>query len=590
MYTNYNSEKANNEIEKDPNIYVVDKPKTPKDKIFSLVWKVLLVIIILIVVFLGLIKFNVITLNSDIVPEAVLINQNEIGIKKGNGYQFVYSVVPENSTNKQVVWTSSDPSVVKVNEVTGYAEALKNGTATIMVKTRINEKISECHVTVSNRNVLLSSINVNEKYISLATGYSTYLSYRTVPANATELGLQFSSSDESVASVNSKGRITGHKPGNVIITISSSNGSVKDTAYVTVYKEGSPTIVDGESVKTETYPKTINLNQKRITLASGTTSQLIATISPASASNKINWSSSNANVATVDQNGLVTARGNGRATIVAKTINNISVTCEVIVGGSSSRLKGIDITTNYSVLPVGITKRLVVVFNPSDATDKSITWSSNNPNVASIDQSGNLTTKSPGSAVITARANDGGYTDTATIEVTDAKNVIEEKSISFSQSTYAIGVGNTVALNPIITPSNASFKAVDFVSSDPNIATVDANGVVKGIAPGSVTVVATTKRNGLQASVTINVSFIPSSSVKLNTTNITISLNDTYTLIPTVLPSNASNKIVTFKSQNSRIATVDNNGIIRAVGKGTTTVIIAPNGGGATGICIVNIN
>ena len=589
MYTNYNSQNANKEIYKDPNIYVTEG-QANKNKLFSLLWKILLVIIILLVVFLGLVKFGVITLKSDIVPEAVLINQNEIGIKKGGNYQFVYSVVPENSTNKQVVWTSSDPSVVRVNSVTGYAEGLKNGTATITVKTLINEKVSECNVTVSNKTVLLSSININEKYISLSPNRSTTLSYRTVPANATELGLQFFSSDSSVASVNTKGVVTGHKAGSAIITVSSSNGTIKDTAYVTVYKTGTSTIVNGESIKTENYPKSISLNEKKINLASGTTSQLIANVSPSSASNRVTWSSSNSNVATVNANGLVTARGNGTATIVAKTINNISVTCEVTVGNFTNKLQGIDITTNYSVVPVGITKRLVVVFKPADAANKSVTWSSNNPSVASIDQSGNVRALAPGSAVITARSVDGGYTDTATIEVVNAGNVIEEKSISFALSTYPIGVGSTVTLSPIITPSNASFKAVDFVSSDTKIATVDANGVVRGIAPGTATIVATTRRNGLKATATINVSYISASSVKLNTTSVSINLNDTYTLIATVSPENASDKTVTFASQDTRVATVDNNGIIRAVGKGTTTITVTPKGGGAASTCIVTVN
>lgn len=589
MYTNYNSQNANKEFYRDPNIYVTEG-QANKNKLFSLLWKILLVIIILLVVFLGLVKFGVITLKSDIVPEAVLINQNEIGIKKGGNYQFVYSVVPENSTNKQVVWTSSDPSVVRVNSVTGYAEGLKNGTATITVKTLINEKVSECNVTVSNKNVLLSSININEKYISLSPDSTATLSYQTIPSNATELGLQFFSSDSSVASVNAKGVVTGHKAGSAIITVSSSNGTIKDTAYVTVYKTGTSTIVNGESIKTEDYPKSISLNEKKINLASGTTSQLIANVSPSSASNKVTWSSSNANVATVNANGLVTARGNGTATIVAKTINNISVTCEVTVGNFTNKLQGIDITTNYSVVPVGITKRLVVVFKPADAANKSVTWSSNNLSVATVDQSGNVTTLSPGSAVITARSVDGGYTDTATIEVVNAGNVIEEKSISFSSNTYPIGVGSTVTLNPIITPSNASFKAVDFVSSDTKIATVDANGVVRGIAPGTATIVATTRRNGLKATATINVSYISASSVKLNTTSVSINLNDTYTLIATVSPENASDKTVTFTSQNTSVATVDNNGIIRAVGKGTTTITVTPKGGGTASTCIVTVN
>ena len=157
MYTEFNSQN----VQKDPQIYVTNNEPTPGNRIFSVIWKILLVIIILIVLFLGLIHFGVITLKSDIAPEAILLNQNEIGIKKGKGYQFVYTVLPENSTNKQVVWESSDPSVVRVNEVSGYAEALKLGTAVITVKTLINEKISECVVNVTDKNVLATSINAS---------------------------------------------------------------------------------------------------------------------------------------------------------------------------------------------------------------------------------------------------------------------------------------------------------------------------------------------------------------------------------------------------------------------------------------------
>lgn len=581
MYTEYNSQN----IYQKPDNYIEEKP----NKFLSVLWKILLVIIILILLFLLLIKLGVISLNSSIAPEAVLLNQNEVGIKKGSGYQLVSTVLPETANNKQVIWTSSDPTVATVNEVSGYVKALKEGTSIITVKTLINDKMSECVVTVSDKNILVTKLSVNEKYISLAVGYTHNLTYRTTPSTATELSLNFTSSDPTVATVDQKGNIKGIKEGSAIITVSSNNGLVKDTAYVTVYKKGSSTVVGGESIVTDNYPKSINIKEETVNLSVGTTSQLIAEVLPDGINKEVSWSSSNSSVATVDSNGLITAHGIGTATIVAKTINNLMDTCIVTVGNYSLNLKSILITTDYSVLPIGISKQLTVAFNPSNATNKTITWTSSNPSVATVDSSGNVKAISQGSTVITAKSKDGGYTDTAIIEVVNYSNVVEEKTIAFKNNTYSVGINQTITLNPIITPSTATFKAVEFISSDPSIATVDINGVVKGIKEGKVTITAITKRNQIKATVTVTVKNIPSTAVSLNKTNIELTVNNTDTIVATVLPNTATNKTVTYKSENPDIATVSENGIITAKKKGTTTITVTPNGGGNSSTCLVTI-
>ena len=582
MYTEYNSQNVYGKLDS------YEKPEKP-NRFFSVLWKILLVIIVLILLFLLLIKLGVISLTSSVAPEAILLNTNEVGIKKGNTYQLVSTVLPDNATNKQVVWTSSNPDIVSVNEVTGYIEGLKVGTAVITVKTLINDKSSECVVNVMDKNVLVNSITVNEKYISLAVGYTHSLTYRTSPSNATELSLKFSSSDPSVATVSANGIITGVKEGSAIITVSSANGLAKDTAYVTVYKKGTSTVSDGESIRTETYPESINILSESANLSVGTTSQLIAEVSPSNTNQSISWSSSNSNVVTVDSNGLLTAKGVGTATIVAKTINNITDTCQVTVGNYSLNLRSILITTDYSVLPIGSKKQLVVAFNPSNATNKTVTWSSNNASVATVDSSGNVKAISPGSAIITARSSDGGYTDTAIIEVVNYDNLVEEKTLSFASSSYSIGVNQTVTLNPIITPSNATFKAVEFQSSNASIATVDLNGVVRGISPGTATITAVTKRNGIKASVLVTVKTISSTSVSLNSTRVSIDKGNTFSLVATVNPTNATNQSVTFKSDNPNIATIDSNGIITGIASGTATITVTPNGGGTSSTCLVTV-
>ncbi len=586
MYTEYNSNNvsnANNVNFNQTNDYD-EKP----NKFLSVLWKILLVIIILIIGFLLLIKFKVLSFTSSVMPNAIVLNQNEIGIKKGKGYQLVSTVLPENAENKQVVWESSDPKIVSVNSITGYITGVKEGSATITVKTLINDISTDCIVNVSGKNILVSKIVLNEKRISLAVGYTHNLTYQITPKNATENDLIFTSSDSSVATVNQSGVIQGLKEGNAIITVSSSNGLAKDTTYVSVYKKGSSTVVDGEPIKTDNYPKSLTVSPQTLNLKLGGSSQLIASVLPEKANNQISWSSTNSRVATVDSNGLVSAVGMGSATIIARTINDITYNVNVLVGNYSKEVRSILVTTNYISLAVSNSKQLAVAFTPADASNKNVFWTSSNPSVATVDKYGVVKAISPGSTIIKATSEDGGYTDTATIEVVNYDNIIEEKSIAFDSGSYTVGIGSTKSLIPIITPSNATFKSVRFESSNPSIATVDENGVVRGLKEGTVSITATTNRNRLKATTTIIVKYINATSVKVNTTNVNIAKNETFTLVATVLPSDATNKKVSYTVSNSNIATIDANGIITGKSAGTTTITITPSEGNPATV-LVNV-
>lgn len=575
MYTEYNSNNVSNVNNFNQANDYDEKP----NKFLSVLWKILLVIIILIIGFLLLIKFKVLSFTSSVMPNAIVLNQNEIGIKKGKGYQLVSTVLPENAENKQVVWESSDPKIVSVNSVTGYITGVKEGSATITVKTLINDISTDCIVNVSGKNILVSKIFLNEKRISLAVGYTHSLTYQITPKNATENDLIFTSSDSSVATVNQSGVIQGLKEGNAIITVSSSNGLAKDTTYVSVYKKGASTVVDGEPIKTDNYPKSLTVSPQSLNLKLGGSSQLIASVLPEKSNNQISWSSTNSRVATVDSNGLVSAVGMGSATIIARTINDITYNVNVLVGNYSKELRSILVTTNYISLSVSNSKQLAVAFTPSDASNKNVFWTSSNPSVATVDKYGVVKAISPGSTIIKATSEDGGYTDTATIEVVNYDNIIEEKSIAFDSSSYTVGIGSTKSLIPIITPSNATFKSVRFESSNPSIATVDENGVVRGLKEGTVSITATTNRNRLKATTTIIVKYINATSVKVNTTNVNLGKNETFTLVATVLPSDATNKKVSYSVSNSNIATIDANGIITGKNTGTATITITPSEG-----------
>ena len=598
MYTEYNSQNMNQGYNPNNNLYDSDDngKDTKTNKIFGVVWKILLVILVLILLFLGLIQFGVISLASDIAPDEVVLNVNEIGIKKGRGYQLVTTVLPENANNKQVEYSSSDPKIASVNSVSGYIKGLKEGTATITVKTLINDKESECLVTVEGNGVTLQSISLNSKNINLAVGHTYGLTYRITPSNSTELGAVFYSSDPSIATVDSKGIVRGIREGNAIITVSANNGAITDTAYVNIYKKGTTTTVqEGEVVQTVNYPNSVKLSSSNLSLAQGTTSQLKATITPSNAISTLTWSSSNSKVATVDGNGLVRAVGTGTADIIVKTVDNKTASCRITVvsnsGASSARVTSINITTKYINMNVGGKPyKLFAEIFPTTATNRTISWSSSNPSVASVDSSGTVRAIASGSVVITAKSADGGKTSTATVEVSGGASGIEAKSIAFKSSSYSLGLNSTTSLSVTYNPSNTTYKALSYTSSNPNVATVDTNGLVTGVGVGTATITATTKQGNATAKATINVKDIPATSVALGQSEVTLNVGEIYTLKAEVKPANASNKTVMFISGNPNVARIDKNGTITAVGSGTATIDVKPVGGTASSTFVVKVN
>jgi uncharacterized protein YjdB len=142
-----------------------------------------------------------------------------------------------------------------------------------------------------------------------------------------------------------------------------------------------------------------------------------------------------------------------------------------------------------------------------------------------------------------------------------------------------------------IIPSNATNQTVVWTSSNNAIATVDATGKVNAIAAGSATVTITTEDGGKTAicAVTVSAISIPVTSVSLNKTSLSLTEGGNETLTATVLPSNATNKNVTWSSSNSAIATVDNNGKVTALAAGTAIITATTQDGGFTATCNITV-
>lgn len=152
-------------------------------------------------------------------------------------------------------------------------------------------------------------------------------------------------------------------------------------------------------------------------------------------------------------------------------------------------------------LAVGTGDTLISTFNPSNTTNKAVTWQSSNSSVATVDTLGNVTAIAPGTCVITGTSNDGKLTASCNVTVYS----IQLQGISLNKSNSTLYVGNTDKLKAIFNPSNATNKKVSWTSSNSSIATVDENGVVKAIKEGTAIIKAVSEDGNFESSCNITV-------------------------------------------------------------------------------------
>lgn len=250
------------------------------------------------------------------------------------------------------------------------------------------------------------------------------------------------------------------------------------------YKNNTPVAVTG-----------VSLNKTSVTLNSGSSISLSATVSPSNATNKtLTWSSSNSSVATVS-GGKITAKSAGTTTITVRTSNGKSASCSVMVVIPPT---SVSLSKSSVSLYVGETVTLSATVSPSNATDKSLTWSSSS-SVATV-SGGKITAKSAGTTTVTVRTSNG---KTATCKVTVTKKAVPADGISLNRTTYSLNVRQAMVLTATVTPNDATDKSVTWSSNNSDVATVS-NGVVTAVSGGSATITAKTS-NGKTAQCVVTV-------------------------------------------------------------------------------------
>ncbi len=427
---------------------------------------------------------------------------------------------------------------------------------------------------------------------SIATDNGTLQLHATVlPSNATNKTVTWSiSNGTDKASISSTGLLTALKNGTATARATANDGSgVYGTLSISISNQIIP--VTGISVT--------GAGGSSLITSIGGTLQLTAAVLPADATNKtVTWSiSSGTDKASISPTGLVTALADGTATARATANDGSGVygSLSITISNQIIRVTGISVTGEGGRSAISIddgTLQLSAVVTPSNATNKTVTWSiSSGTDKARISSSGLVSALDNGTATLKATANDGsGVYGTLTITISNQVNQVTGITITGPGGASAISTDNgTLQLTADIMPVNATNKTVTWsIFSGNDKARISPSGLVTALDNGTATVRATANDgSGVYGSITISISnqIVPVTNITVTAAGglNSISLNGgSLQLTSTVLPSNATNKTVTWSiSSGADKARISSSGLVTALDNGSVIARATANDGSA---------
>ena len=427
--------------------------------------------------------------------------------------------------------------------------------------------------------VPITEVQLGREALDMYEGDTFKLTATVLPVNTTDSkDISWSSNNEAVATVSEDGTVTAKSVGTAVITATSTNGK---TASCTV------------TVEKKLIPITeVSLSESAVGIIEGNTHKLTATVLPENTtdSKSISWSSNNEGVATVSEDGTITAKSVGTAVITATSSNGKTADCTVTVSKKEIPITEVHLDKSSATLTEGNSTTLVATVLPENTTDgKSIKWSSSNVAVATVDLMGKVTAKSAGTAIITATSENG---KTASCAITVEKKLIPITEVLIDKSSATLTEGDSTTLTATVLPENTTdTKDISWSSSNNDIATVDTTGHVEAKKAGTVIITATsTNGKTAECTVTVEKKLIPITEVSLSESAVGIIEGNTHKLTATVLPENTTDsKSVSWSSNNEAVATVSEDGTITAKSAGTA-VITATSTNGKTAGCTVTVS
>ena len=414
-----------------------------------------------------------------VLSDEITMEADEITMQVGENREMTvmrrsYAVV----NNASLTWTSTDDEVASVEN--GVITAKSGGEAVITAELPDGAQ-AKVTVHVDDRKLPITAVELNETELEMDVNTRKGLKATIVPSNTTDSKiLSWESEDPTIALVSATGNVTAKGPGTTTITVRAENG-VSASCEVTV---NSPIT-------------SVRLSQTRMTLEAGTSQQLRAMIEPVDTTDDttLTWMSTVPSVATVDQEGNVTALREGYAIIRVETVNGISTTCRVeVVETQEVPITGVSLDQESMTLTEGESGTLNATIIPGDTTDdRTLIWSSDAPQ----EKCG----LAPGTATITVTTSNG-KSDSCIVTVEPRE--IEIISVGLDHSELTMKAGRETTLNATINPADTTMsKELSWSTSNAEVATVE-DGVVRAVAEGDA-VISVTTVNGKRAECVVHV-------------------------------------------------------------------------------------
>lgn len=558
------------------------------------------------------------TYDGEILIESLTVTPGSVHFEDYGTQQLGVIIYPDNATNKDVTYTSSDETVAVVSDH-GLITAVGPGSAVITVTAADGSGVSKTvPVTVASPAVPVSSVILECDSMLLGKGQSSEIRASVEPSDATNKALTYSSSDASIASVDANGIVTGIAAGTAEITVKAADGSnqqavmnvqvydiavssdpavetgdtvnvsariipegakeatftyassdetvatVDENGVVTALHYGTTDISVTDGTVTESITITVVDADASVTntqLKRGDTAEVQITVYPASQeAASVTLTSSDESVARIED-GKIVAVGNGSAEITAAitvTVNGEEITLiRTFYVSSEIPVTGLTINnlTDPDTMYLGEEKVMDITVMPGDAVNKNLTFSSSDPSVVSVDENGNLIANTVGTAVITVVAADGSGTEQiVTVTVYD---------IAVPDDT-AVEAGGTKDVSARVIPDSAAGIPLSYSSTDESVATVDANGLVTALSYGTTVISVTDGIITKGIAITVVDAEVSVSSTQLKK-------GDTAEVQITVYPINQEASSITLTSSDNSVARIEEGKIV-GVGNGSAEI------------------
>jgi len=479
-------------------------------------------------------------------------------------------IVEPSFADQAVSWKSSRSSVVSVSKK-GELTAKKGGTATITCYSKRDSSVKAVLQVTVNQYPTPEKIELTPASTVMVLGETLQLNPVTYPESAKVCEyFTWKTSSSSRASVDSTGLVTAKRTGWVTITCYSKQSSrVKATRKILIVTADSPHYVHIKNQETGAL-----LNDQTITLNPTDQLQLTTKVLPEGKNEEITWKSSRTSRATVDANGILTAKSTGEVTITAtsKVNREVKASFKVKIVNLPAP-DAIQLTAPSQTLEITDTLKLTATTLPiGEKRSQEFKWYTSSSSIARVSSDGLVTPRKTGTVTITVKsARSSRIKATYVIKVIDSKM---PDSVTLAESgTITIENGQKLPLHATVYPSTAT-QTLRWTSSSSRIS-VDQNGVVTGLRSGSATISAISTYSSKRKD-TVKIKVVTKAaptSLSLTAQPQTVMVGKTTQLTAVPAPANAS-VLGTYSSSKPTVATVNQDGVVTAHSTGTAVITL----------------